>query len=85
MDVNNVIINQWEKNLKKKMASEEIDEKLFESYYSEVNHLAFFWLVRVKIFDFFPKMYYLSTFHWNQCTDGYHMVTRKHFREENSV
>merc|ERR1712235_106367 len=30
---NNVIINQWEKNLK--MASEEIDEKLFESYYSE--------------------------------------------------
>ena len=55
MDVNNVIINQWEKNLK--MASEEIDEKLFESYYSEVNHLAFFWLVRVNFFYFFPKMY----------------------------
>jgi len=83
LDVNNVIINQWEKNLK--MASEEIDEKLFESYYSEVNYFNFFKSLGVKNFDFFSKKVLFSTFRSNQCTDGYHMVTRKHFREENSV
>ena len=57
MDVNNVIINQWEKNLK--MASEEIDEKLFESYYSEVNYINFFRPLGVKNFKFFLKKYFL--------------------------
>ena len=65
------------------MASEEIDEKLFESYYSEVNYFKFLKPLAIQIF--FSKKVLFSIFHSNQCTDGYHMVTREHFREENSV